>query len=379
MKLAPSRMNRRDFLFTGAGTALGIVGAKLSTPSPTRSELLTLYPESPKYKPFDTFSLQVSGGHELYVEQVGNPNGIPTVFLHGGPGYWFTESNKRLFDPDVYRIILFDQRGANRSKPLGHLGENTAQNIISDMEKIRTHENINVQSWNVFGGSWGALLARAYVKQHPERVSSLILRALPPDKPEPRYNHLFDSISRMYPDRYRDFMKPVAPATKPIDILNAYFRLLTHNDRRIRENAVRSWERLFVYNVIPSKDEEAITDRDIAGSQIDCWFRIHNHFIEPGSLSNQEQVNKIPDIPICIIHGHLDLIVPHETSDSLHNMLLETPGRNRSNVYLASVDAGHVAGEPLIEDRLIRVTKALPEKLRDPSKSWPSLMGLPKE
>ena len=139
MRVIPAGMNRRDFLFTGAGTALGlplgVVGTKLMTPPSIQSELLTLYPESPKYKPFSTFYLPVPGGHELYIEQVGNPNGIPIVFLHGGPGYWFTEANKRFFDPDIYRIMLFDQRGANRSKPLGRLERNTTEDATAGCKK----------------------------------------------------------------------------------------------------------------------------------------------------------------------------------------------------------------------------------------------------
>ena len=387
MNVIPNGMNRREFLFAGAGAGvglpLGVIGAKLATPSPARSELLTLYPESSKYKPTpgNAFYVPVSDGHEIYVEQVGNPNGIPIVFLHGGPGYWFTEANKRFFDPDVYRIILFDQRGANRSKPLGRLEGNTADKIVSDIEIIRKHKKVNVPKWNIFGGSWGALLARKYVNAHPESVSSLILRALPPDRPEPRYDHLFGTSKRMYPDRYRNFMNPVAHLLPPgepkhIDILRAYFRLLTSDNRQTRENAVRSYEGIFVSNVIPPKEEETVTDRDIAEEQIDSWFRIHDHFIEPGSLSNQEQVNKIPDVPICIIHGHVDLITPYRTSEELYEMLLKTPGRNKANVYLAPVDSGHASDEPFIRDRLIRATKALPEKLSNNS-TWPSLMGLP--
>lgn len=306
----------------------------------------TLYPP---IQPNNSFEFPVSDLHTLYVEECGNPNGIPVVFLHGGPGAGCTENHRRYFDPNRYRIVLFDQRGCGRSKPHAELAENTTPNLVADIERIRTH--LGIEQWLVFGGSWGSTLGLAYAETHPERVTGLVLRGIFLCRPRDIHWFYQDGASAIFPDYWRDYLAPIADDERG-DLLHAFHRLLTGDDELRRMAAAKAWsvwEGRTATLLPDSATTDFFSDPHVALSlaRIENHYFINNSFMEPDQLCRD--AGRLKDIPGIIIHGRYDVVCPIEQAFALSDAWPEA----RLNII---PDSGHAASEPGIVDALVRAT-----------------------
>lgn len=264
----------------------------------------------PPITPYHQFELPVTPPHMLYVEECGNPDGLPVIFIHGGPGVGCSEADRQFFDPKKYRIILFDQRGSGRSKPLACLENNTTNDLISDIELIR--KTLKIDKWVVFGGSWGSTLSLLYTQAHPEPAIALILRGIfLATKAE--FAHLFQSgMSKVFPQEFERFKNFIAP-DKQDDLLTAYCDLITGPDRDIARKAAYyyvEWEANGVTLAPQSGLVDPDSETDIANGIIECTYLANQCFIEEGQIL--ENMDKIAHIPMYIAHGRFDSIVtPH--------------------------------------------------------------------
>lgn len=306
----------------------------------------------PAIKPFVKHSLSVDEPHVLYVEECGNPSGIPVVFLHGGPGAGCNPGHRRFFDPDVYRIILFDQRGCGLSKPHAELENNNSQALTADIERIR--EYLGVEKWVVFGGSWGSTLALLYAQAHPERVLGLILRGIFLCRDEDVQWFYQDGASRIFPDYWLDFVEPI-PAEERVDMVKAYYRRLSGNDELARMAAAKAWskwEARCASLTISSDMVSSLADPHTALSmaRIECHYFVNDSFIKPGQILND--IQRIRHIPTMIVHGRYDMVCPVEQA-----FLLKAAFPEAALSVIA--EAGHSAFEPGIIDALITATRSL--------------------
>jgi proline iminopeptidase len=303
-----------------------------------------LYPE---IEPFQQGMLPVSPVHTLYYEQCGNPEGRPVVFLHGGPGGGCTPDYRRFFDPASYRIVLFDQRGAGRSTPHASLEENTTWHLVSDIEHLREH--LGVESWVVFGGSWGSTLGLAYAQTHPARVRALILRGIFLCRPKEIRWFYQEGASWIYPDVWEQY-RDVIPPEERGDMLAAYYRRLTSDDEAVRIEAARAWSvwegstsKLFPdANLIDHFGEPHFA---IAFARIECHYFTHNAFFETDNYL-VENVGKIRHIPAVIVQGRYDVVCPMTSAWELHRAWPEADLR-------VIPDAGHSALEPGTRSALV--------------------------
>ena len=310
----------------------------------------TLYPE---IEPYDSGHVRVSAVHELYYEQCGTPNGKPVVFLHGGPGAGLVPDYRRFFDPDAYRIILFDQRGSGRSRPHASLEDNTTWHLVQDIETIRTE--FGVDQWLVFGGSWGSTLALAYAETHPERVRGLVLRGIFLCRPlEIRwfYEDTRGGASAIYPDKWEEYVQLI-PESERGDMVNAYYARLTSEDESVRMKAARAWSLWegSALRLLPDQksiDEFTEPEKAIALARIECHYFVNNCFFETDNYL-LENVDRIRHIPSVIVHGRYDVVCPVMNAWDLHRAWPEAA----LNII---PDAGHAATEPGIADALIRAT-----------------------
>lgn len=292
----------------------------------------------PPIHPYATEMLDVSGGHRLYLEQSGNPDGLPVVFLHGGPGSGTSAKHRSFFDPEKYRIVLFDQRGAGQSTPHADLKENTTQNLLRDLETIRVH--LAIDRWLVFGGSWGSTLALAYAQAEPGRVLGLILRGIFLCRSSD-INWLYQQgASRLFPEYWEDFLAPV-PESQCDSMVAAYHELLTGDDEVARMRAAEAW------CLWEGRVSTLLPDQQLAASYAEpfaalAMARIENHyFVNQGFLEeNQLLVNahKIQHIPCTIVHGRYDVVCPMEQAWALHKALPESK-------LMVVENAGHSAFE----------------------------------
>ncbi len=293
----------------------------------------------------------------MHVEEVGNPGGIPALFLHGGPGAGCEDYHRRFFDPDRYRLILFDQRGAGRSAPHADLHANTTWHLVDDIEHLRQH--FGIQKWLVFGGSWGSTLALAYAEAHPERVSALILRGIFLCRPHEIEWFYQQGASRIYPDYWQDFIAPVAPE-KRNQLLPAYHELLTGDDELKRMAAARAWS---VWEgrcatLAPNPDVVAhFRDAHVAlaMARIESHYFMHDAFLRPNQLL--EDAHRLAGIPGVIVHGRYDMICPVENAWELHQAW---PGSELD----IRPESGHSAGEPEISAALVRATDYYSKQIR---------------
>ncbi len=298
--------------------------------------------------PFDTGFLQVDDIHTLYYEQSGNPAGVPVVLLHGGPGAGSNPKQRQFFDPQHYRIVIFDQRGAGQSTPLGELRQNTTRHLITDIERLRRHLKIN--RWHVFGGSWGSTLALAYAIQHADRVVSLTLRGIFLMR-QSEILWFLHGMKKFFPKAGHAFAGRLPPAERD-DILAAYYKKLTHPDKNIHLPAAQHWSAYesACARLIPLQSEADQSTEDhhaYAIARIECHYFVHNKF-EPDNYLI-EQVHKIRHIPAVIIQGRYDVICPPETAYELH--------RHWPEARLIIVpDAGHSSAEPGITHELLTAT-----------------------
>ncbi|SFG98232.1 prolyl aminopeptidase [Neptunomonas qingdaonensis] len=306
----------------------------------------TLYPELFPYK---EHQVQVDSGHSLYVEESGNAEGIPVLFIHGGPGGGTSGAQRRFFNPEKYRIILFDQRGCGRSTPHASLENNTTQNLIADIEKIRLL--LGVDQWLLFGGSWGSTLSLLYAQSHPEQVSGMILRGIFLCRPQDIHWFYQQGASAIFPDYWQDFTNQI-PAKEQDNLLSAYHKRLTSKNEIERMSAAKAWSvwegRCSTLDPNPNIVEH-FSDPHTALSmaRIEAHYFMNMAFIKNNQII--EQAGNIAHIRTILVHGRYDMVCPIEQAYALHQVL--------PNAELHIVrDAGHSAFEAGTTDNLIRAT-----------------------
>jgi len=306
----------------------------------------TLYPEISAYQ---SGMLALDHGHTLYYEESGNPNGAPVLFLHGGPGAGATTGHRRFFDPQHYRIIIFDQRGAGRSTPLGGLEANTTPILIADIELLRQH--LGVSRWLVFGGSWGSTLALAYAEAHPHRCQGLILRGIFLCRNSEIEWFLY-GLRHLFPEAWDTFVAPI-PEDERHDLLNAYHRRLTDPDPAIHLPAARTWSAYEGACSTLLPDPETVghfaSDGVALGlARIEAHYFRNQIFLPENALL--DNIQRIRHLPAIIVQGRYDAVCPIVSADDLHKAWPEAE-------YVIIPDAGHSAWEPGITAALVRATE----------------------
>ena len=307
----------------------------------------TLYPE---IAPYQSGHLDVGDGHSLYWELCGNPAGKPVVFLHGGPGAGISENHRRQFNPDKYKILLFDQRGCGKSTPYASLDNNTTWDLVEDVEKLR--EMAGVDKWQVFGGSWGSTLAVAYAQTHPDRVTELVLRGIFLfDQYEIDWMYKEGGASQIFPEKFDDFLAPI-PAAERGDLVAAYRKRLTGADKAVQLAAAKAWSKweADIVTLLPSPENvEEFTEPEkaIAIARIENHYMANGGWLEEGQLL--EGAAKLKGIPGVIVQGRYDCCTPPVTAWKLKQAWPEV----ELNII---PDASHMYNEPGVLDGLIRAT-----------------------
>src|SRR5688572_13701698 len=278
-------------------------------------ERRTFYPE---IEPFETGHLDVGDGHVIYWERVGTRGAKPAVFLHGGPGGGISPKQRRAFDPALYDVTLFDQRGCGRSTPHAGLDENTTWHLVADIERLRVLAG--VEKWQVFGGSWGSTLALAYAETHPQRVTELIVRGIYTlQKSELDWYYQF-GVSEMFPDKWERFLAPIPEAERG-DMMAAYRKRLVGNDRQAQVEAARAWS-IFEGEVITLLPEPETSGKFGEDDFAVAFARIENHYFVNGGWLEDGQLlrdaGKLRDIPGVIVHGRYDMPCPAKYAWALH-------------------------------------------------------------
>jgi proline iminopeptidase len=300
-----------------------------------------LYPE---IEPFNTGTLQVSNLHTLYYEECGNPNGQPIVFLHGGPGGGIQADYRRYFNPEKWRVILFDQRGCGKSRPFAELKENTTWDLVADINKLKSH--LSIEKWAVFGGSWGSTLALSYSQTHPQDVTGLFLRGIFLLRKKEINWFYQEGASKIFPDAWEKYLAPI-PENERGDIVSAYFKRLTSEDKEVRANAAKAWS---VWEASTSKLEQdkSLMEDFNEGQFADAFARIECHyFTNKGFFDDENQllnnIDKIQDIPTVIVQGRYDVVCPAESAWELHNAfpkaelkIIELAGHSLSETGIAN-------------------------------------------
>ena len=316
--------------------------------------MLTFYPE---IKPYQRHQVPVPGGHELYVDESGNPDGIPVLFVHGGPGGGCGKYDRRYFDPELYRIILFDQRGSGRSTPHASLENNTTPDLVADMEVIRAR--LGVEKWALFGGSWGSTLSLVYAETYPERVLGLILRGIFLCRPKDLQWFYQGGAAQVFPDYWQDFLQPIAEADRG-DLIHAYYRLLTGDNDLLKMGAAKAWS-LWEGRCATLRPNHDVVEsfakphKALSLACIEAHYFVNNAFLEPDQIVNN--AHRLSGLPGTMIHGRYDMVCPLDNAFALQKAW---PDAELQIVR----EAGHSSSEPGIVDALIRATDALAHRLR---------------
>ena len=309
--------------------------------------MLTLFPE---LECNQSFYIE-EDGHRIYVEECGNGQGIPVIFLHGGPGSGSNENHRRYFDPDKYRIIIFDQRGCNRSTPQGSIDNNTTDDLLRDMERIRDH--LSVDKWLIFGGSWGATLGLLYAESYPQHVTGMILRGTFLARKSDLDWFAHQGANRIFPEYWKEFTG-IIPTGERNDLVAAYYKRVNEGDRKTKEKFARAWSqwagRIVTYNLQAIKEEEENINTTIHEVSIETHYAKNCYFIRENQIL--DNIDKIPDAPVIIIHGRRDLTCTLESSWSLHQALPHSE-------FIIVRDGGHLAGEPPMVDALVSATNSM--------------------
>ena len=292
--------------------------------------------------------LPLDGLHSMYWEQAGNPHGVPAVFLHGGPGAGAAANHRRFFDPAHYRIVLYDQRGAGRSTPLGELTDNTTPHLIADLERLRVH--LGIDRWLVFGGSWGSTLALAYAEAHPDRCVALVLRGIFLCR-KPEIDWFLYGLRTLFPEARRSFVACIPPGERG-DLLRAFHRRLIDPDPAVHMPAAHAWS---IYEgscstLLPSAETIRYFASDVVAlglARIEAHYFMHDIFLPENALL--ANIDRIRHIPAIIVQGRYDAVCPIVTADDLHRAWPEAR-------YVVVADAGHSAWEPGIAAELIKAT-----------------------
>lgn len=304
----------------------------------------------PGLEPSNTGELRVSSLHTLYYEESGRPDGMPVVVVHGGPGGGSEPTQRRFFNPDRYRIVLFDQRGCGRSTPHAELRENTTWDLVADMERLRAH--LGVDRWQVFGGSWGSALALAYAQSHPDRVTELVLRGIFLLREAELRWFYQTGTSEIFPDAWKDYIAPI-PESERGDIMQAYYTRLTSPDATVRLKAARAWSTWEgrTVSLLPDPKREAEFSTNTfaeAFARIECHYFVHGGWFEPRDQILRN-VDRIRHIPAVIVQGRYDVVTPMTTAWDLHRVWPEADFRIID-------DAGHASTEPGIARALVAAT-----------------------
>ncbi len=304
----------------------------------------------PSIEPFNTFKLQVSDLHTLHVEESGNRNGKPVIFLHGGPGGGTEPIYRQYFDPNKWRIIIFDQRGCGQSTPSSELTDNTTWDSVADIEKIRQY--LDIEKWTVFGGSWGSTLSLSYAIKHPNRCTALILRGIFMLREKELHWFYQEGASFIYPDAWEKYLEPI-PENKRDNLMSAYYEILTGNDKKARYSAAKAWS---IWEASTSKliqnkkslhhfEDDGVAD---IFARIECHYFVNKGFFEyDGWLL--DQIDTIRHIPSVIVQGRYDVVCPMITAWELHKKWPEAD-------FHVIADSGHSMLEEGICNKLIEYT-----------------------
>jgi proline iminopeptidase len=311
-----------------------------------RTPLLDLFPP---ITPYSSGFLEVGEPHNIYWEQSGNPEGVPILLLHGGPGAGATPTHRRFFDPDYYRIIIFDQRGAGRSHPLGSLENNTAIHLREDIEALRTH--LRIERWHIFGGSWGSTLALFYASKHPQRCFSLILRGVFLCE-QPEIEWFLYGMRTIFPEAWEQFINILKPEERE-NILDAYYARLTGDNPEVQLEAAIRWS---LYegacsSLLPNFETICMPEQKAHATAL---ARIEAHYFKTQAFTPETSILNAMDIlrkiPAAIIQGRYDMICPITTAHKIHLLWPEAD-------YVVVPDAGHSALDPTVRSRLIEATE----------------------
>jgi proline iminopeptidase len=301
----------------------------------------------PPIQPYRSERLPVSDLHTLYVEECGNPEGKPVVFLHGGPGGGVNALYRQFFDPQRWRVILFDQRGCGRSTPHAELRENTTWDLVADIERLRSH--LNIDRWAVFGGSWGSTLAIAYAETHPDRCTALMLRGIFMLRRKEIQWFYQAGASNIFPDAWEQYLAPI-PENERDDLVQAYYKRLTSDDEATCLEAAKAWS---VWEASTSKliQDPGLMQRfgnlhfAAAFARIECHYFVNGGFMETEDQLLQN-IDRIRSIPAVIVQGRYDVVCPMTTAWELHKAWPEAD-------LVVVPDAGHSVTEPGIQTALL--------------------------
>ncbi|MES9831777.1 MAG: prolyl aminopeptidase [Candidatus Thiodiazotropha sp. DIVDIV] len=296
------------------------------------------------------------GKHQLYVEECGNKEGVPVIFLHGGPGSGCSPDHRRFFDPATYRVILFDQRGSGRSQPIGETSNNTTQDLVSDIEAIREH--LEITNWLLFGGSWGATLSLAYALAYPARISGMILRGTFLAR-ESDIEWFFFGLKRLFPEAWNRLSRNIPNCRTSADLIGWYYRAVHGDDENISLQAARSWSawgnHMVHWHIARTKESspERATEKNVqrerllAKVKIETHYAYHRYFIDENELLYR--IDSLPSIPVSIVHGNFDLTCTMESAWLLHQAIPDSR-------FIQLGQAGHLIEEPAMISALVEET-----------------------
>jgi proline iminopeptidase len=301
----------------------------------------------PPIQPYRTYTLPVSDLHTIYIEECGNPEGKPVVFLHGGPGGGIHPSYRQYFDPQRWRVVLFEQRGCGRSTPHAELRDNTTWDLVNDIETLRHH--LGIEQWTVFGGSWGSTLALTYSQAHPDRCAGLILRGIFMLRQKEIRWFYQEGASFLFPDAWQAYLAPI-PESDRHDLLTAYYQRLTSDDEAVRLEAARAW------SIWEASTSKLIQDKNLmaqfgdphfaaAFARIECHYFVNGGFFESDDNLLQH-IDRIRSIPAVIVQGRYDVVCPMMSAWELHQAWPEAE-------FIVIPDAGHSMTEPGIRTALL--------------------------
>ena len=315
-----------------------------------------LYPE---LEPYSSYLLDVDDLHRVYLEECGNPDGLPVIYLHGGPASGCKPDHRCFFNPEVYRIVLFDQRGCGRSQPFGALQNNTTQHLLEDIEKIRQH--LNIQQWILFGGSWGATLALLYAQQHRHAVSAMILRGSFLAREADLSWFAGNGANYIYPEMWEQFMSAIKHNGDSLSAMPTFFDNLFTGNAQQQHDAALGWSIWGAQVALGNEfDLTGFPERADAGMlkqvKIEAHYAKHRYFLDENQIL--DNCDCIQDVPVTIIHGRQDLVCPLQAAWSLHRALPKA-------LYICLPNSGHIAsGEDMI-NALVSATDRIAAQQQD--------------
>ncbi|TEB34593.1 proline iminopeptidase [Coprinellus micaceus] len=310
----------------------------------------------PPIEPYFTGRLKVSSIHELYYEISGNKEGTPVVFLHGGPGGGVDAADRTFFNPEKYKIILFDQRGSGKSTPSACLEENTTWDLVKDIETLR--QELKIDKWHVFGGSWGSTLSLAYAQSHPDRVKSLVLRGIFTLRRSELQFFYQEGASHLFPEAWEEYLGPI-PVEERADLILAYHAQLNSVDEETRIRAAKAWSKWEMATsklyVDPAHIARAADD-DFANAfaRIENHYFVNTGFMRDGQLLEKQEIDKIRHIPTVVVQGRYDVVCPATTAYALKQVFPELE-------FHIVPDAGHSSREPGTAKLLTQATDKFAE------------------